>query len=180
MPLEQSEHPAHLWARLRRLAIRALVFVGLWWVLSGADADSWVVGAPAVMTATLFSLTLPAREPWRWSPLGAISFALFFLWQSVRSGIDVAQRAFHPRLPLDPAVVDYPLRLSEGSACVFLINAISLMPGTLSAELDDRHLTVHVLDRSMPVVDGIRALESRVAGLFGVTLRKNEGEAGLG
>lgn len=180
MSLEQCEHTTHIWARLRRGATRALFFVGLWWVLSGGNTGSWVVGAPTVIFATLVTLFLPAPGPWAWRPIGVAPFLLFFAWQSLRGGIDVAQRAFRPTVRLDPALIDYPLRLSEGSACVFLINAISLMPGTLSAEFDGRRLTLHVLDRTIPVVEEIQALEFRVASLFGVTLKKNVGEVSRG
>lgn len=38
-----------------------------------------------------------------------------FLWRSLLGGIDVAFRAFHPRLPISPAWLVYPVRLSPGT-----------------------------------------------------------------
>jgi multicomponent Na+:H+ antiporter subunit E len=101
-------------------------------------------------------------------------FLPFFLWQSLRGGIDVARRALHPRLPLAPLLLDYPLRLPDGPACTFLANTVSLLPGTLSADLENGCLTVHVLDGSQPDVSAeLQSLEALIADLFGVELSQN-------
>jgi multicomponent Na+:H+ antiporter subunit E len=97
-------------------------------------------------------------------------FLPVFLWGSLRGGMDVALRAIHPRLPLAPALQDYPLRIPDGPGRVLLIDVISLMPGTLSADLRGDTLAVHVLDGRQPVLPKIQALEERAAALFGLTL----------
>lgn len=98
-------------------------------------------------------------------------FAPFFLVQSLRGGVDVARRALHPRLPLNPCLVRYPLCLEEVPAQVFMANVVSLLPGTLSADLEDSVLTVHALDCALPVTEQLQALESRVARLFGLAVQ---------
>ncbi|MBE0509552.1 MAG: Na+/H+ antiporter subunit E [Chromatiales bacterium] len=47
--------------------------------------------------------------------LGWLRFIPFFLLQSLLGGIDVARRAFHPRTPLSPTLIRYPLSLSESA-----------------------------------------------------------------
>ncbi len=96
---------------------------------------------------------------------------VFFLKASLISGLDVVRRAFHPKLLLQPDLIDYRLSLATDVARVFMADAVSLLPGTLSAHLVEANLTVHVLDRNMPVREELRALEKRVAAML---------EAGVG
>jgi multicomponent Na+:H+ antiporter subunit E len=151
------------------LALRRLVlFAALWWALAGADA--WTVGAPAVLLATGASLRLaPRRAPWRLWP--ALRFLAFFIVQSLYAGFDVALRAFAPRPRLAPALIDYRLRLPPGPVRVLFANVVSLVPGTLSTELTDKQLRVHVLDAGLPVASQLRVLEAHVGAVFGFNLR---------
>jgi len=155
---------------LRRSAWRAAALALLWWVLTAGDPGSWVVGVPAVVAATWASLRLIPRKLWRWRLAGLLRFLPFFLWESVRGSLDVSVRALHPRTPLAPAVLHYRLRLSDDFACVFLANTMSLLPGSLSADLHHDRLTVHVLDGSLPVEARLKSLEARVGQMFGVEL----------
>jgi multicomponent Na+:H+ antiporter subunit E len=50
------------------------------------------------------------------------------------------------------------------------IDSISLLPGTLSADLRGDLVTVHALDVRTDVVEGLATLERRVAALFGESL----------
>ena len=90
----------------------------------------------------------------------------FFLKASLISGLDVVRRAFHPRLLLQPDLIDYRLSLTTDVARVFMTDAVSLLPGTLSTHLVEANLTVHVLDRNSPVRGDLRALEKRVAAML--------------
>lgn len=153
-----------------RFLTRTMVFGALWWILASGDASSWWIGVPAVGFAAAVSLLLPpAPGRLRLSPSGLALFLPFFLFQSLQGGIDVMRRVFHPRLPLEPALICYRLGLGEASARVFMANAVSLLPGTLSADLDGHQLMVHTLDARMPVREQLRELELRVGRVFGVS-----------
>ena len=89
-----------------------------------------------------------------------------FLWHSLKGGVDVAWRAFHPRLPITSKLVEYPLRLPPGLPRVILVNTVSLLPGTLSAELGSQVLKVHVLDSLGDFLAELEALEQRVGCRF--------------
>jgi multicomponent Na+:H+ antiporter subunit E len=154
---------------------RAILLAVLWWVLTDGEPGSWVVGVPTVVIATLVSLALPATGRWRLRLAGAPQFLLFFLWESIWAGIDVACRALHSRLPLNPGLMEYALRIPEGPACIFFVNAISLLPGTLTARLNKGRLIVHVLDTTAEIQTRLRALESRVAALFAIDLLHEPG-----
>jgi multicomponent Na+:H+ antiporter subunit E len=143
---------------------RALLFSLLWWALTDGTAGSWWIGAPAVAGAVIISVTLvpPLGLVWR----EAMGFVPFFLWHSLKGGVDVAWRAFHPRLPITPELIEYPLRLPPGLPRIILVNTVSLLPGTLSAELGGQVLKVHVLDSLGDFLAELEALEQRVGCMF--------------
>jgi multicomponent Na+:H+ antiporter subunit E len=152
------------------LAIHASLLAALWWALTGGNASAWLVGVPVVAAATAASHRLwPAGTGW-WSPIALLRFVAHFLRESVRGGWDVARRALSPSLPLDPGMVEVRCRLAPGPAEVFLVDVVSLLPGTLSVDLDGSALTLHVLDRAAPVEAEVRELERLVAAMFRVPL----------
>ena len=153
---------------------RTLVFALLWWILTQGDINSWLVGAPVVLLAVLASWwLLPAIS---WSLPGIVHFIPFFLWRSLYGGVDVARRALHPKLPISPGLHDYRWRLPPGLPRVFMANTVSLLPGTLSTELGEEHLRVHVLDQSGDFIPELSIVEERVARLFGLILVGDESE----
>ena len=154
-------------SRIRRAAIHFILLGLLWLVLTQGDTSSWVIGLPTVLFATLVSLRFSAASDWGWRWRGTLRFLPFFFYCSLKGGIDVASRAFQPALPLAPAMTDYSLRLREGTARVFFANVVSLLPGTLSADISGDTLIVHVLDRNLPTSGQLRRLELAVARLFG-------------
>lgn len=79
------------------------------------------------------------------------------------------RRALHPRLPLEPVLLHYRLGLDQASARVFMANAVSLLPETLSADLDGHQLIMRALDARMPVREHLRELELRVGRVFGIS-----------
>lgn len=153
----------------RRAWLRAVAFALLWWMLTAGAMDSWLIGAPAVLIATLVSMALV--PPFSLSPAGVVSFVPFFIWHSLRGGADVAWRAFHPRMPIAPGLVDYPLHLPPGMPRTFMVNTVSLLPGTLSAELGANCLKVHVLDTRKSVLSELITVERAVARMFGTSLQ---------
>ncbi len=147
---------------ISRIAILAF----LWWVLAKGAHDSWQVGIPAILAAIYIDYRLFRPQTNRWSLGGFIVFALFFLKLSVTSGVDVVRRIYHPRLPLNPAMVEYPLKLTFPAARNLFVCTVSLLPGTLSAELGTQSLVVHVLDIDRPFKQELKLIEDRVAAVF--------------
>jgi multicomponent Na+:H+ antiporter subunit E len=139
---------------------RVLLFSIIWWALTDGTAGSWWIGVPAVACTSIVSVALvpPVGLVWR----EVMGFVPFFLWHSLKGGADVAWRAFHPRMPITPELIEYPLRLPPGLPRVILVNTVSLLPGTLSAELVGQVLRVHVLDSLGDFLAELEALEKRV------------------
>jgi len=155
------------------VASRGPLFSLLWWILTDGNVQSWWIGVPAVSFAVIASIALLPPVPLVWREL--LKFTPYFLWRSLQGGVDVAWRAFHPGMPIAPAVVDYPLRLPPGLPQVMLANIVSLLPGTLSATLDGLALKVHVLDSRGEFVAELKVLEHRVARMCGALLTTSYG-----
>jgi multicomponent Na+:H+ antiporter subunit E len=165
----------HTLASLARGGLfRLAVFSFLWYALAGSDSLSWVIGIPAVLSVTVLSMMLASPSPLIIHPVGLLCFIPFFLYQSFRGGIDVMRRALSFRQRLNPGLISYTTLLPEGSARTLFVNTISLLPGTLSAELQGSEVTIHTLDQSMPVWANIQRLEYRIAALTCRTAGSNE------
>jgi multicomponent Na+:H+ antiporter subunit E len=168
--------PAMHWsAPLLAVAGRFVVFLFLWWLLTGGRTDAWLFGAGSAAAAAVLPLLVegPAATPARSALLPTLLrlplLVPLFLWESLKGGVDVSLLALRPRMPLAPALLDYPLRLSPGPAPVLLASLVSLMPGTL-AVIDGDRLRVHVLDATRSYDDDLARLERRVAQVFGIKL----------
>jgi multicomponent Na+:H+ antiporter subunit E len=166
-PMQRVTSPAAAIGR------RLFVLTVLWVVVSGGTAGSWAIGVPVIALATTASMALRSRRPesarQAVRPLAALRFLAFFGWQSLRGGIDVAWRALHPRLPIAPGFLTFDLRLPPGPARVLVVDAVSLLPGSLSVALDGDRLTVHMIDIHMDIEWALRAVERHACAVFGLT-----------
>ncbi len=138
----------------------------VWLVLTEADPGSRLPGLGVVLCASGWRLLLRPRGCLALRPAGFLRFFPSFLGQSIISAIDVMRRTLAPRLSINPELLSYRTTLPEGSPRLFFANTISLLPGTLSADLHGDVVMVHVLDRRSNARDSLRNLEKKVAGLF--------------
>jgi multicomponent Na+:H+ antiporter subunit E len=154
---------------------RFALLLGLWIVLTLNEPSAYLVGALAAAVAAAISMHLLPPVGRQVRLVTVLRQAPGFAWRSLLGGLDVAWRAFHPRLPLNPRWIAYPIRLPPGAARVSLGNELSLMPGTLAAGVRDDALYIHCLDGDQPVEEYIAEEERRVAAAIGMTLEKSDG-----
>ena len=156
--------------RIDVLAIvsRVVLFSIIWWILADGVVSSWWIGAPAVLFAVVASIALLPRTCLVWYEF--LRFVPWFLKRSLLGGADVAWRAFHPSMPIFPSLIEYPLQLPPGLPRVIMANTVSLLPGTLSAELDHGVLQVHVLDSRRDIMTELESVEQCVARLCSTSL----------
>jgi len=67
------------------------------------------------------------------------------LWEIVKANVDIAKVVLHPRLPIDPEVVEFDAAVWSELPATTLANSITLTPGTLTVDVTQRHFTVHSL-----------------------------------
>lgn len=146
----------------------AAAALALTWLALARGGPGWLAAGIAAVGAALWTLRATAAfdgVPLRWSRLPA--FLAFFVRHSIRGGLDVTRRIVSPDMRLQPGLVTLDLALPTESARVLLALVVSLMPGTLAARLEGERLTLHALDRSLPVEADTRRIEREIARLFG-------------
>ena len=159
-----------VWHSAWRAIAGLVALAALWVALTGGVAESWVMGGPAVLLGTALIFLHEAAPRWRLSPIGASRFIAWFALQSMRGAVDVAARAFAWRLPLAPGCRTYRTALPEGAPLLLFANAITLLPGTLTAGIEGDRLVIHMLDTGADLDGELAALERRVAALFALSL----------
>ncbi|NGX15123.1 Na+/H+ antiporter subunit E [Wenzhouxiangella sp. XN24] len=145
---------------------RVLLFAVLWWILAEGAVDSLAVGVPFVLLGAWLSLVLWGARSF--SLRGLARFLPWFAYQSLAGATDVAMRAFRPAMPLHPGLVHCRLRLPTDGSRIALADVVSMLPGTLSADLDGEELVIHALDTRRDMQAMVTDLEPRIAALFGL------------
>ncbi len=74
-----------------------------------------------------------------------LRFWLFLAREVIVANIDVIKRIFKPGKNISPQLFELPLTLKSDVSRVIYANAITLTPGTVSANLDKKTVTVHTL-----------------------------------
>ena len=157
------------------------LFVGLtafWVVLSGRSDPLFLVMGVATtalvtaVTARLVSSALATDKPpipLRRMPLVALRWVGFVGWMGGRilvSSAQIAVLAARPRLALSPCEVRFRTELRSPLARTLLTNAISLVPGTITVDIDGAEVWVHALSPSQVGDLTSGRLQNKVAGLF--------------
>ena len=163
-PIQTRREPSP--AHWRRFLLPGAVTAAVWLGLNGGDAESWLIGGPAVVAAAALGGLLGANRRPRLRWLGLLPFAVFFLRESIRGGWDVSRRVLHPNLSVDPGFIRFASALPEGPPRYLFANVVSLLPGTVTSGFDGDQIIVHALDVNSGVEPALRALERQVARLF--------------
>jgi len=158
-----------------------LEFLGLWafWVVLSARWDPLFVvtglvsaAGVTVLTAPLVSAAIRGEKgpvPLRSLPLVTVRFVAFLGWMAGRmllSSIQIAVTAVSPRLALDPCEIRFTTMLRSPLARTLLTNSISLVPGTLTIDIDGDEIWVHALTPTQVGDLTSGRLQNKIAGLF--------------
>ena len=148
-----------------------VVLALMWLALNGTER--WVAGTLVGLAGSGMAAWLAVNRPRPLVVSQILPFLGFFLVGSLRGGLDVAWRALDPRLPIDPQFRRFALDLPQGQPRTLMVSILSLMPGTLSAELEDDGATLVVHALTASALTSVTTLHTRIRALFGVV----EGEA---
>lgn len=101
----------------------------------------------------------------------ATVLAFTFVWELVKSSVNVAILVLSPGRTLSPAIIAFPLSLTSDAGITLLANMLTLTPGTLSMDVsDDRQtLFVHAMDApdtEAVIADIKNTFEAQIMRLF--------------
>ncbi len=154
--------------------IRGAVFFLLWCALMGVTPVDVVVGALTAAVAARISLQLLPVGMLPIRPLPLLLLVPHFLWQSVVAGVDVARRAFDPRLPVRPGFIRYASRLAPGARRNAFTTYTSLLPGTVPCGDEEGEIVFHCLDVRQPVAEQLAEEERRLTQVLGPPAKEDQ------
>lgn len=165
---------------MRRWPAFGLVLAVLWLFVRGVTLEPTVilgefligllVALPlAFLSRRFYTESFQAGQLLRAIPY-VVGYLVLFVWELLTANFDVAYRVLSPSMPIEPKVIELPLRVETDLAVTTIANSISLTPGTLSMDYDDERnsLYVHALaagDRER-VVEPIRKWEDYALRIF--------------
>ncbi|WP_257298793.1 Na+/H+ antiporter subunit E [Haloarchaeobius sp. FL176] len=152
------------------LFVRGVHFIDEPGLAAGEFIIGLAVGLPiAYAIRGVYAPTYGLRRSLSVLPAAGIYLGLF-LWELVTANIDVARRVLSPSMPIDPSVVEVPLRVESAVAITTIANSITLTPGTLTMDYDEERnsLFVHTLAATdeESVVEPIRRWEDYALVIF--------------
>ncbi|WP_276259750.1 Na+/H+ antiporter subunit E [Haloglomus litoreum] len=96
----------------------------------------------------------------------ATVFLPYLLFEVLRANLSVARVILDPSLPIEPSMVEVPHDARSGLERAVLANAVTLTPGTLTVDVDERRLRVHALTSASRTDLQAGALARAVAFVF--------------
>ena len=166
----------------KRLAIATLQFSILllfWLILSGHYQTKYILmGVIAAGMVTLFTHDLfyslfhhPSEKKTNvWLALLQIwRFMAYLPWLFSRiiiANIQIAYLVLHPRMPIEPALLQFRTKLKLNLAQVILANSITLTPGTVTVNLEDGKYIIHTLVPSSAQEILTARMQNKIGAIF--------------
>ena len=128
------------------------------------------VGLPiAFVFRRFYQETIPLGRVTRALP-AMVVYLVLFVWELITANIDVAYRVLSPSMPIEPRVIEIPVRVETDLGITTIANSITLTPGTLTLDYDDdrNSLLVHAIagENTEAVVAPIRRWEDHALRIF--------------
>ena len=96
-----------------------------------------------------------------------IRFLPWLLWQIVLANKDLALRTLHPKMPINPMLINFKNNLKTDLGMVILANSITLTPGTGTIDVNENEFLIHVISE--------KAAQSLISGEMQARVKKIEG-----
>lgn len=133
----------------------ALICLWLAWIALTGSLDFQELGVGMIVAAlvAVVSYELLFRggvrekfEPKRWGY--ALAYVPAYIWAELKAHATVIYRILHPQMPIKPGIVQVPTELQSDFGITGLANAITMTPGTLSVDVNEKKpsLYVHWID----------------------------------
>ncbi len=127
---------------LAKFILLFIVWIGL---TNSLDIQELIVGVLITFIITKF-FTGSKRLHLGKLTLKYLKFIPIFLKNLVQSNIAVAKIVLNPKLPINTGIVKLSTNLKNDYDKLVLANAITLTPGTITVELRDKELFIHILN----------------------------------
>ena len=137
------------------------------------DLPHVIVGLAVAAFVAFITGDLFSRRPHQFGHitryLWFVYYIPLFLWECLKANIDVAYRALHPKMPINPGIVKVKTTLKSDTGLTFLANSITLTPGTLCVDIDPKEgvLYIHWIDvKSQDINAATQLIVSKFEGVL--------------
>jgi len=135
-----------------RHAIKLGLFLfAIWLLLSGHYTPLLLVlGLVSILLVVLLALRADLIDHEMQPVLLKPSVLLYWVWlgrEIIKSNIDVSRRILDPRMPISPNIFTIRVAQKTDLGRVTYANSITLVPGTVTMDVDGDVFTVHALTR---------------------------------
>jgi multicomponent Na+:H+ antiporter subunit E len=96
-----------------------------------------------------------------------MAYLPWLFYQIVMANLHVAKMVLHPKMPIEPRVIDFKTKLESNLALTTLGNSITLTPGTITVDIRDGKYFVHALTDKVAEDLLSGEMENRVASIYG-------------
>jgi len=124
----------------------------IFWILLNNTLDPLILGigaALSVLLSLLFCSRCDIFSELKLTPealVYTLIYLMVFLYELIKSNLDVARRIVTPSLPINPGIVEVKTRLHSKMGRMILANSITLTPGTLTIDIVGDTLYIHWID----------------------------------
>jgi multicomponent Na+:H+ antiporter subunit E len=131
-------------------AFKLAVFLFATWLLLSGHFTPWMLTLGIIATLLVVSLAIRADLIDREIQPVLVKPSVLFYWiwlgrEIIKASIDVTRRILSPKLPISPNVFTVRAGQKTDLGRVTYANSITLVPGTVTMDVDGDTFTVHAL-----------------------------------
>ena len=137
--------------KLKNIFVSSLIGF-IFWILLNNTLDPLILAigaALSVLLSLLFCSRCDVFSELKLTPEALVYTMIYlvvFLYELIKSNLDVARRVVTPSLPINPGIVEVKTRLHSKMGRMILANSITLTPGTLTIDIVGDTLYIHWID----------------------------------
>ncbi len=130
----------------------SFIIAFIFWILLNNTLDPMILGIGALLSlgiSLIFCARCDVFSEIKLTPaalLYTFIYIIVFLYELIKSNLDVARRVITPSLPINPGIVEVKTRLKSKMGRMILANSITLTPGTLTIDIVGDTLYIHWID----------------------------------
>ena len=153
-----------------RTAGTAILFIGLWLLLSGIYKPLVIgFGVASVIVVIFVLLRMDAADDDRirlgLKPIDATKYCFWLLVEIAKANWTVTKIILSPEMPLRQHFFAIPYTQRTDLAQVIFANSITLTPGTITIETEPETFLVHAVAYSDEDMDALADMDRRVSGI---------------
>ncbi|MEN2986448.1 MAG: Na+/H+ antiporter subunit E [Thermodesulfovibrionaceae bacterium] len=165
---------------MNKKVVTFFILFGLWCIFSGMfDVFHLALGVISCLIITLISgdLIFKSEKFTKSHIRDGIRFIKYLPWlfyQIILANIHVAYLALHPKMPIQPFVLEYKAKLKKDISKVVFAHSITLTPGTITMDITkDNIFVIHCI--SQKVADDLLTgeMEKKVGRIFGENIERS-------